>query len=54
MPYVIRNEKGEIVAIHQEQVDGEGLWEQENTEEHKAFIKRNAVPFHYLSQLTLV
>ncbi len=50
MPYVTRNEQGEIIAI--DQVNDQGQWEQENTEEHKAFIKNNAMPYRAKQALT--
>jgi len=52
MPYVIRNKSGEIVAIHQNQVAETGQWEQDITEEHKAFIQKQAMPTEAKQALT--
>ncbi len=52
MPYVTRNKNGKIIDIQQGQSDNSEQWEQENTAEHKAFIKDNAMPDRAKQALT--
>jgi len=41
MPYVTRNEKGEVVAIHRNQSDESGQWEEPTSADVIEFLKQS-------------
>ncbi len=52
MPYVIRNNNGEIVTLHQSQNDANAQWLEEDNPEINAFIKNTATPNKVKQALT--
>jgi len=52
MPYVIRNNKGEIVTIHQNKNDENAQWLEENDSQIIAFIKNAVTPNKVKKALT--
>jgi len=51
MPYVTRDENGEVVAIHQDQGDGR-QWEEANNPDIIAFINNSDRPYKVKQALT--
>jgi len=52
MPYVIRNNKGEIVTIHQNKNDENAQWLEENDSQIMAFINNTVAPSKVKRALT--
>ncbi len=52
MPYVIRNNNGEIVTLHQSPNDPNAQWLDPDSSELKAFIKNTATPDNVKQALT--